>query len=1297
MDTTFKEDNDQYLEFLAAVKHLVEKINTGEITLKMRMRGPRAQLVQNEFAEARQKAVHLIKTFRMVAKEKFRAIEYDEWVNRPENAGKDPAKEHVVREVPIMNRGMVKCVIVRLGPKGEYDLDFESALGVRMTEELSGADALNAVQADNRFDAALNTSVGAVAASLTDAVTVPVAQVTSNADNTSSVQIEEVTEGVEEEVDEYEEVAEPANAMVGSIFSCLSSSLPPVTKASAKAGAKASTKAGAKASAKASATAKASAKANPQAACQAELIVASAASTQSVAKASLTTPSAPSLRNKAMPPEPPQELGKEWEQLPEDERKECINTAEHYLTDETEFREAQPIAAEIQKAFRAPPFNGLAMDMSTKKQLVGTTKTLIPQLVDAYKAFAKLFTKLSKRARVPPEVVQYVVRYRSALKLGQLLMSLVCQKSPDIEDFKVAVETFQDFFDIPLAICAKYHVCFILESLQFGDVSELQESLGQKQILNVSFSQKQLQQVHHEAIELGLAKLATKVKSVNDTEAIDSLQMVANTVFDCQDSVNDDDQSDLMLLAKALLFDPSSHSQTELTAWQSLNGVHTQLKEMAKCAEYAGVLKSLLYSSSWKTIEKVIDATLKKFAKLDGSTHFLTQIAAMIATYADPATPLVPTDSAEWERLCAKVAGSLKMNEANVQDVLAVGNLVTSEAQVVARGKTKALEQVRLAAVDTLAGAEDVHDTKATLSRVKSRLRLSTTFARLFVPVKRHLDQSSEEALHQIGKDVKHVDTLGDVLNLLFKISAGFATSSTEENLKRHHNLNSGIIDSLDCLDDATRNALDNFKARFNLSDAATDAYAKAKTKQANYMVDVIHFLVDGIPLPTPVKVFKSEFKVATTHMKQLVQYSSHPKDDKENIQYGDYMYDVAMADGIIDKLKEAQAGYDQCIAYLTMNGNAFRAFRTAVAGLLALPQDVAVSRWKWLVDNSAEVNLLQLHARVVRDYQTAIDNFLSSVQGLVQSHIDEVGLDNLKKKLAQFANDLKSDKLAADAKAACDKLNVVYAEASTALKDLVEVKVLDEDKEQPVPLPLANLKTVLLQYDDLTVRWGMTKLCESSETRRAKEGKSARASIRKIIQNFPRAFQKLEEPLKTQARELIEIDGEALEEAKAVGAAAPTADQQSTREPAPKRPRKKSAVVAAASPPQPRQGEGGQTCETDPAVALQDLQVEPDGQCLEPAVDLQDLQDLQVEPAEQSLEPAVDLQDVHETEGKGPDKASAVDEANVRVPTEETAQTPPPKRQRGEKKAQTSPPVRKRPSMATRPDLLLEAEAEAD
>jgi hypothetical protein len=95
--------------------------------------------------------------------------------------------------------------------------------------------------------------------------------------------------------------------------------------------------------------------------------------------------------------------------------------------------------------------------------------------------------------------------------------------------------------------------------------------------------------------------------------------------------------------------------------------------------------------------------------------------------------------------------------------------------------------------------------------------------------------------------------------------------------------------------------------------------------------------------------------------------------------------------------------------------------------------------------------------------------------------------------------------------------------------------------------------------------------------------------------------------------------------------------------------------------------------------------------------VDLQDLQDLQVEPAEQSLEPAVDLQGLHETEGKGPDKASAVDEANVRVPTEETAQTPPPKRQRGEKKAQTSPPVRKRPSMATRPDLLLEAEAEAD
>ena len=170
MADDWRHNNDGYLAFLGAVKHLIGKVNRGELTCEKKLRGTRKQFMQNEFGEVRKKYVKMFKVFRVAIKEKYKACALPDWQARPENAGLDPHKEgHIVRQLPLLNRGLVTCVIYRIGPKGEYDVDFESMLGMQIDEEISGPDALNAAQAENRFMKGLTNSVGQLADGLEDA------------------------------------------------------------------------------------------------------------------------------------------------------------------------------------------------------------------------------------------------------------------------------------------------------------------------------------------------------------------------------------------------------------------------------------------------------------------------------------------------------------------------------------------------------------------------------------------------------------------------------------------------------------------------------------------------------------------------------------------------------------------------------------------------------------------------------------------------------------------------------------------------------------------------------------------------------------------------------------------------------------------------------------------------------------------------------------------------------------------------------------------------------------------------
>ena len=91
IDVDWKQDRDKYTEFLGAVRHLVDKVNRGELTMQNRFKGARLVQIQNEFGEARLKTVEMVQQFRLMVEEKFKAKSYDKWME--ENEGKDPLKE----------------------------------------------------------------------------------------------------------------------------------------------------------------------------------------------------------------------------------------------------------------------------------------------------------------------------------------------------------------------------------------------------------------------------------------------------------------------------------------------------------------------------------------------------------------------------------------------------------------------------------------------------------------------------------------------------------------------------------------------------------------------------------------------------------------------------------------------------------------------------------------------------------------------------------------------------------------------------------------------------------------------------------------------------------------------------------------------------------------------------------------------------------------------------------------------------------------------------------------------------
>lgn len=295
-------------------------------------------------------------------------------------------------------------------------------------------------------------------------------------------------------------------------------------------------------------------------------------------------------------------------------------------------------------------------------------QALIPHFAAVRKNWVKLSIKFGKRRHVSKETKGYIAACRDAMKAGSELMTLMNDKSPDLLDFENSLKKTGREVRLPACFAAKYQVLSISDTVQFGETADLKDVLARESFGGVVLSAEELHQVNHEGIELALAKSASSVTTHKDQSLVEPLQAIAETTYECTDSLSDDAMSDLMLLSRSLLFDAKSHERSDATPASVYRALVAQLKGIAQNADYAGILKSVVYTKEWKMIAKLQDNVLAAFEKLEGAAGFITEFATLTARYIDATAPMTTDDIVQFDKLCDKVVKSLTSAEDATKD-----------------------------------------------------------------------------------------------------------------------------------------------------------------------------------------------------------------------------------------------------------------------------------------------------------------------------------------------------------------------------------------------------------------------------------------------------------------------------------------------------------------------------------------------------------------------------------------------------------------------------------------------------
>ena len=639
-----KSSVDKTAEWHGVLKATVELLNTNRVVLCMRLRGSKKDEMYNVFNKIKKRVVTIQRSFSLVVTQRNRGVPVTDW--KEAHDGKDPAAEgHTIMPLYIQGKGMVEHVVESKGQyKNEVDVDFTSSVGISLTEDIDdGSLTLRAGQQQDRFDTLVDTTLGSC--SSVAATARPISHgVEAMAESTDAALAADDDPNKSEDADDMSEDGKDGDvaAVAGSLLGVMMSSFRNAAASPSKAKAKPATKPATRPVAKTRVQTKCVHAPGSTAGSSSGAVQ---KASQSAPHASVATPSSSSLPPSACPTDQSVKRGvRQWMELSVEDKEARVHNALEYLQLDADYVKLVESVESVTTMFSVEPFSSPCTSFSDNQLLKAKCDEAKRKAKGVYSQLVAFSVKLSKRSAksVPPDALTYCMRQRECLKSLQALVLIIPDKTFDPELIANHVENITAFMRVPTVVACKHRICQIVEALRVGSPQDFECIIKSAELLGgVRLDLPGLQHVTKKAVELGITKLAAAFKADDDDfQVLRGLSAVCNICFHLEDEHLPSSDSDALLkLSKYLDMDATEEAQ-----YESRSQAKVDLDRLSVNSEYAGVLKSMLYSAAWKTIKSTVQKQFRQLRRAEGAMPALKTCASILCANQD-LSRMIPPDA----------------------------------------------------------------------------------------------------------------------------------------------------------------------------------------------------------------------------------------------------------------------------------------------------------------------------------------------------------------------------------------------------------------------------------------------------------------------------------------------------------------------------------------------------------------------------------------------------------------------------------------------------------------------------
>ena len=277
------------------------------------------------------------------------------------------------------------------------------------------------------------------------------------------------------------------------------------------------------------------------------------------------------------------------------------------------------------------------------------------------------------------------------MKSVQALCAHTSDKVFDTDIIEENFDVLMGLFTLPKVLALKHHIASILDGFQTASSDELTQLFQPSSLVcQVEVASNSLKLANNKAVELGLAKIAVSCnkKDADVNSALTSVSQVASACTETLDAFEDDDLSDLSVLAGATAREEANgHKRAE----------HLQyLLGKAADSDYQGVLKSFVFTKEWTKIRKAIESEIEEFKKRQGPFPLLKVVADRLAVGADFKQGLQPEEETtckdSWQQVLLMlqsmddaVPANQALNAILVTELDIIESAITQESQALQR------------------------------------------------------------------------------------------------------------------------------------------------------------------------------------------------------------------------------------------------------------------------------------------------------------------------------------------------------------------------------------------------------------------------------------------------------------------------------------------------------------------------------------------------------------------------------------------------------------------------------------